>query len=67
MQILLPSNLRKSIRQHLVTAGAREIGGILMGEDLGSLNALESSTIQSILVAEQKANLVEMLNITNKN
>ena len=36
MQILLPSNLRKSIRQHLVTAGAREIGGILMGEDLGS-------------------------------
>jgi len=34
MRLLLPSNVRRTMRQHLSRARRREIGGILMGEEI---------------------------------
>jgi len=36
MQLVVPSEIRTQLREALKQAGRREIGGILMGEDLGS-------------------------------
>ena len=35
MQIVLPNSVLKKLRLHILKAGKREIGGMLMGEDLG--------------------------------
>ena len=35
MQLLLPNEAVRNMRRHLLRAGRREIGGMLMGEDLG--------------------------------
>ena len=35
MQIVLPNSVLKKLRLHMLKAGKREIGGMLMGEDLG--------------------------------
>lgn len=35
MQLLLPNDILGTMRRHLFGAGRREIGGMLMGEDLG--------------------------------
>ncbi|HIF9125386.1 TPA: Mov34/MPN/PAD-1 family protein [Photobacterium damselae] len=35
MQLVLPNNVLKKLRFHMFKAGKREIGGMLMGEDLG--------------------------------
>ena len=36
MQLLLPSDVRRTMRRHMVRARRREIGGILMGEKVGA-------------------------------
>ena len=36
MQLLLPSDVRRTMRRHMVWARRREIGGILMGEEIGA-------------------------------
>lgn len=35
MQIVLPNSVLKKLRLYMLKAGKREIGGMLMGEDLG--------------------------------
>ncbi|HEC8326511.1 TPA: Mov34/MPN/PAD-1 family protein [Providencia rettgeri] len=35
MQIILPNSILKKLRCHMLKAGRREIGGMLMGEDIG--------------------------------
>lgn len=36
MQLLLPNDVVRTMRRHLFRAGRREIGGMVMGEDLGN-------------------------------
>jgi len=35
MKLLLPSDIRRSMRRHMLKAKKREIGGMLMGEEIG--------------------------------
>ena len=35
MQLLLPSEVVRKMRKHMFRAGRREIGGMIMGEQLG--------------------------------
>lgn len=35
MRLVLPNSVLKKLRLHMLKAGKREIGGMLMGEDLG--------------------------------
>jgi len=35
MKLLLPNDIRKSMRRHMLKAQKREIGGMLMGEEVG--------------------------------
>lgn len=35
MQLVLPSDVRRTMRRHMVRARKREIGGMLMGEEIG--------------------------------
>ena len=36
MQLMIPSNVRREMQRHIRRAGKREIGGILMGEEVGA-------------------------------
>ena len=36
MELLLPNEVLRNMRRHLFRAGRREIGGMVMGEDLGN-------------------------------
>lgn len=35
MQLLLPNSIRRNMKCHMILAGSREIGGMIMGEEIG--------------------------------
>lgn len=48
MQLLLPIDVVRNMRRHLFRAGRREIGGIVMGEDLGNQRFRHSARLSIV-------------------